>query len=336
MKKLLICGGSGFMGSHFVKYVLQKYPDYQVVNFDKLTYAGNPDNLKEVEKNKTYIFIQGDIADRLALEKTVSNVQPDIIINYAAETHVDRSILDPEAFLRTDVFGTYNLLEITKQYNIKKFVQISTDEVFGSIKKGSFTENSPFEPNSPYAAAKAGGDLLCRAYANTYQTPVIVTHSCNFYGTYQYPEKLIPLFITNLLEGKKVPLYGEGKNIREWIHTSDHCRAVDVIAHEGKVGEVYNIGSSIEKTNKEITDLILHHLGVTENMIERVKDRPGHDERYAIDHTKLTQELGWQPEKDFETGLQETIAWYKENDWWWKKLKSGEYLEYYKKQYTKE
>jgi dTDP-glucose 4,6-dehydratase len=331
--KLLICGGAGFMGSHFIKYILEKYPKYEVVNFDNLTYAGNLDNLKQLEKNERYIFIKGDIANEKDLNDTVVKYRPDMIINYAAETHVDRSILDPKAFLMTDVLGTYNLLEATKKFGIQKMVQVSTDEVFGSIETGAFTEESNFLPNSPYSAAKAGGDLLCRAYFKTYQTPVVVTHSCNFYGTHQYPEKLIPLFITNLLEGKKVPLYGDGHQVREWIHTSDHCKAIDIILHQGGVGEVYNIGSGTEKTNLEITSLILSVFGLKEEMIERVKDRPGHDERYAIDHSKLTKELGWKPEKDFEIGLKETIEWYKENEWWWKKLKSGEYLEYYKKQY---
>ena len=333
--KLFITGGAGFMGSHFIKYILKTYPEYEIINFDKLTYAGNLDNLKEVETNPRYQFVQGDIADAQSLEKIIKDNSIDAIINYAAETHVDRSILDPEAFLKTDIFGTYNLLEVTKKFGIKKMIQISTDEVFGSIPEGSFSETSSFEPNSPYAAAKAGGDLLCRSYFVTYQTPVIVTHSCNFYGTHQYPEKLIPLFITNLLEGKKIPVYGDGKNVREWIHTSDHCRAIDVILHKGQVGEVYNIGSGNEKNNLEITKLILENLNAGEEMIEWVKDRPGHDRRYAIDHSKLSNELGWQPEKRFEDGIREVIKWYKENEWWWKKLKSAEYLEYYKKQYYK-
>jgi dTDP-glucose 4,6-dehydratase len=331
--KLFITGGAGFMGSHFIRYILNTYPEYEVINFDKLTYAGNLDNLKEVENDSRYQFVQGDIANVKDLEKIFQSTVIDVIINYAAETHVDRSILDPEAFLKTDIFGIYNLLEVTKRFSIKKMIQISTDEVFGSIRAGTFNEGSSFEPNSPYAAAKAGGDLLCRSYFATYQTPVIVTHSCNFYGTHQFPEKLIPLFITNLFEGKKVPIYGDGQNVREWIHTSDHCRAIDVILHKGQVGEVYNIGSGIEKTNLEITKLILENLNIGEEMIEWVADRPGHDRRYAIEHGKLTRELGWKPEKDFEEGIRETIEWYKENEWWWEKLKSGEYLEYYKKQY---
>jgi len=321
------------MGSHFIKYILEKYPDYFVVNFDKLTYAGNLENLREVEKNGQYKFVKGDICNAAEVEKAVAENKIDVIINYAAETHVDRSIMDPDAFLRTDVLGTYNLLEATKKFGLQKMIQISTDEVFGSVDQGSFTEESSFAPNSPYAASKAGGDHLCRAYFVTYGTPVIVTHSCNFYGANQYPEKIIPLFITNLLEGKKVPLYGDGKNVREWIHTSDHCRAIDLILHKAGVGEIYNIGSGHEVQNVELTKLILLEMGLGEEMIEPVKDRAGHDRRYSINHDKLTHDLGWEPVKDFRAGLKETIEWYKNNTDWWKKLKSGEYLNYYKKQY---
>lgn len=332
--RLLVCGGAGFMGSHFIKYILEKYPDYHVVNFDILTYAGNLNNLKEVANNPRYTFVQGDIADAEAVQKVVEDYNIDTIVNYAAETHVDRSIMDPEAFLRTGIFGTRNLLEVTKNNHLQKMVQISTDEVFGSIEEGAFTEVSPFAPNSPYAASKAGADLLCRSYVTTYQTPVVVTHSCNYYGSHQYPEKVIPLFITNLLEGKKVPLYGDGKNIREWIHTSDHCRAIDLVLHKAAPGSIYNIGTGYEYTNIDLTHLVLENMGCDVSMIELVKDRPGHDRRYAIDHSKITRELGWKPEKDFVTGLQETIAWYRENEWWWKDIKNGSYREYYEAQYT--
>ncbi len=321
------------MGSHFIKYILAKYPDYMVVNFDKLTYAGNLENLHEVESNPRYKFVQGDICDRGALEKIVQEFGTNAIINYAAETHVDRSIMDPDAFLRTDVLGTFNLLEVTKKFNLQKMVQVSTDEVYGSIERGSFTEESPFAPNSPYAAAKSGGDHLCRSYFVTYQTPVVVSHSCNFYGTHQYPEKIIPLFITNLLEGKKVPLYGDGKNVREWIHTSDHCRAIDLLLHKAQAGEVYNIGTGHEIENVELTKMILAEMGFGKEMIEPVKDRPGHDRRYAINFKKIKKDLGWKPEKDFKDGLKETISWYRQNESWWKKLKSGEYLDYYRRQY---
>ena len=330
--KILVTGGAGFAGSNFIRLILKKYPNYQVVNLDKLTYAGNLENLKDIEGNSNYQFVKGDIADQRTVFKICRNGRIDAIVNYAAETHVDRSILDPDAFVKTDVIGTYNLLEAVKQFAIGKMVQISTDEVFGSIEKGKFNENSPLEPNSPYSASKASGDLLCRAYSKTYSIPVIVTHSCNFYGPYQYPEKLIPLFITNLLEGKKVPVYGHGQNIREWIYVLDHCWAIDFLLHKGVLGEVYNIGSGIERKNVDITNLILKEISLGKEMIEYVKDRPGHDWRYAVDFSKL-KKLGWKPEYSFDEAIHETIRWYKNNEWWWKKIKSGEYLEYYKKQY---
>lgn len=329
--KILVTGGAGFMGSHFIKHIVGKYPSYKVINFDKLTYAGNINNLKELAGNPNYKFIEGDIIDTEKLFEVSDGV--DVIVNYAAETHVDRSIMDAYAFARTDVIGTMSLLEVVKQKKVERVIQISTDEVFGSIEKGSFTETSPFEPNSPYAASKAGGDLLCRAYWETYKTPVIVTHSCNFYGPNQYPEKIIPLFITNLLEGKKVPLYGDGLNIREWIFTKDHCEAIDLILHNGEIGEVYNIGSGEERTNKELTEIILRNLGKSSDSIEYVKDRPGHDRRYSLSSEKLRNKLGWIPVVNFESGIKETTRWYQENEWWWKPLKDGEYLSYYKKQY---
>ncbi len=321
------------MGSNFIKYIMAKHSDWQVVNLDKLTYAGNLENLAEVSQNKNYAFIKGDIANKEDVARAIGE-GVDKIINYAAETHVDRSILEPDAFIKTDVFGTYTLLEAARKYNVAQYIQISTDEVFGSIKEGSFDEQSPFEPNSPYSASKAGADHLCRAYFKTYNLPVIITHSCNFYGPNQYPEKLIPLFVTNLLEGKKVPVYGQGQQMREWIFTQDHCKAVEAIMEKGQLGEVYNIGTGYEKTNMEITKFILQELGCGEEMIEYVKDRPGHDWRYAINSKKL-RGLGWQPESSWEEGLRRTINWYKENEAWWKKIKSGEYLEYYKKQYGK-
>lgn len=329
---LLVTGGAGFAGSNFIRHILRKYPNYRVFNLDKLTYAGNLDNLKDIEGNANYKFIKGDIVDQRTVFKICRNNKIDVIINYAAETHVDRSILDPDAFVKTDVMGTYNILEAVKGFKLQKFIQISTDEVYGSLTKGQFSENSPFFPNSPYSASKAGADLLCRAYIKTYNLPVIVTHSCNFYGPYQYPEKLLPLFITNLLEGKKAPLYGKGENTREWIYVLDHCFAIDFLLHKGKLGEVYNIGTGVEKKNKQVTEIILAELGAGKSMIEYVKDRPGHDWRYAVNWTKL-KKLGWQPEYKFEDAVRETIRWYQKNEWWWKKLKSGEYLKYYKQQY---
>lgn len=321
------------MGSNMVRHLLTKYPDYHVVNVDKMTYAGNPENLRDVENDKRYIFYQADIADEQRMDEIVGKEKPDVIVNYAAETHVDRSILDPKAFLMTDVIGTHSLLEAVRKHDIGKFVQISTDEVFGSIAEGAFTEDSPFEPNSPYSAAKAGGDHLCRAYNVTYGTPVIVTHSCNFMGPYQYPEKLIPLFITNLMEGKKVPVYGKGLNVREWIYTEDHCNAVDTIMHKGEIGEIYNIGTGNEMTNIDITKKILAHMGKGEEMMDFVQDRAGHDFRYAIDSSKLRNKLGWKSEVDFDDALERTVRWFQENEAWWKPLKSGEYEDYYTKQY---
>lgn len=331
--KILLTGGMGFMGSNMVRHLLTKYPDYHVVNVDKMTYAGNPENLRDVENDKRYTFYQADIADEQRMDEIVGKEKPDVIVNYAAETHVDRSILDPKAFLMTDVIGTHSLLEAVRKHDIGKFVQISTDEVFGSIAEGAFTEDSPFEPNSPYSAAKAGGDHLCRAYNVTYGTPVIVTHSCNFMGPYQYPEKLIPLFITNLMEGKKVPVYGKGLNVREWIYTEDHCNAVDTIMHKGEIGEIYNIGTGNEMTNIDITKKILAHMGKGEEMMDFVQDRAGHDFRYAIDSSKLRNKLGWKSEVDFDDALERTVRWFQENEAWWKPLKSGEYEDYYTKQY---
>jgi len=331
--KMLITGGAGFMGSNFIKYILARHADWEVVNLDKLTYAGNLENLREIENSPNYSFVKGDIASAQDVEKALGN-GVDKIINYAAETHVDRSILAPDAFIKTDVFGTYTLLEAARQHNVAQYIQISTDEVFGSIKTGAFDEQSPFEPNSPYAASKAGADHLCRAYFKTYNLPVIVSHSCNFFGPNQYLEKLIPLFITNLLENKKVPVYGAGDQRREWIFTEDHCKAVETIMEKGEAGEVYNIGTGFEKTNLEITRFILQELGFGEDRIEYVKDRPGHDWRYAVNAEKL-RGLGWQPGIGWEEGLRRTIKWYQENESWWKKIKSGEYLEYYKQQYGK-
>jgi len=333
---MLVTGGAGFMGSNFIKHILKNHPVWQVVNLDKLTYAGNLENLKEVENHPNYKFIKGDIASASDVEKAIGE-GADKIINYAAETHVDRSILEPDAFIKTDFFGTYTLLEAVKKHNVAQYIQISTDEVYGSIDNGEFFENSPFKPNSPYSASKAGADHLCRTYFKTYNLPIIVTHSCNFFGPNQYPEKLIPLFITNLLENKKVPVYGQGNQEREWIFTQDHCRAIDLIMGKGEAGEVYNIGTGHRKQNIELTRLIFAELGFGESasrrMIEYVKDRPGHDLRYALNSEKL-RKLGWAPSLSFEEGLRRTISWYKANREWWQKIKSGQYLEYYKKQYV--
>ena len=329
---LLITGGCGFMGSNAIRYFLQNYPAYRVLNLDALTYAGNPENLRDVEHDSRYTFVHGRIEDEGCVEKVFAEFKPDAVINYAAETHVDRSIMEPKAFLLTEIFGTYTLLEAVRKHGTSRYIQVSTDEVYGSIEEGAFTEESCFEPNSPYSAAKAGADHLCRAYAKTYLTPVVVTHSCNFYGPSQYPEKMLALFITNLIEGKKVPLYGDGKNVREWIFTHDHCRAIDAILQKGIVGDVYNIGTGVEIANIDLTKKVLQLMGKDEEMIEPVKDRPGHDRRYAIDSSKL-RALGWQPVVPFDEGLKRTLTWYQENEGWWQRIKSGEYRAYYEQQY---
>jgi dTDP-glucose 4,6-dehydratase len=331
--KILVTGGAGFMGSNFIRYILNKYPDYEIVNLDKLTYCGNLDNLKDLVGHPHYTFLKGDIANERDVGQALRE-KVNVIINFAAETHVDRSIMNPRDFVMTDVIGTYNLLESLKKHNIKKYIQISTDEVYGSIEEGEFNEEGPFRPNSPYAASKAGADLLCRSYLKTYKLPIIVTHSCNFMGPYQYPEKLIPLFVTNMIEGKKVPVYGDGKNVRQWIYTADACQAFDLILHRGQLGEVYNIAAGIEKNNLEITRAILQEFGQGEEMIEYVKDRPGHDRRYALNWDKI-KKLGFKPTFDFTKALSETVKWYRQNEWWWQKIKSGEYREYYQAQYGK-
>jgi len=328
--KLLVTGGLGFIGSNFIKCILSKYPDYTITNLDKVTYAANFDNLKDVNKNKNYSFVKGDICDFYIVDKLVKDM--DIVINFAAETHVDRSINEAGSFIKTDVFGVHNLLEAAKKYGIKKFIQISTDEVYGSTEKGSFTEDSILQPNSPYSASKAGGDLIARSYNKTFGVPVIITRSSNNFGPYQYPEKLMSLFITNLLEGKKVPVYGDGMNIRDWLYVIDNCEAIDFIMHKGRIGETYNIGADNEKTNIEITKLLLKELGKDDSQIEFVKDRQGHDKRYSIDFSKI-KKLGWKPRFKFESALKDTVKWYTDNQLWWKKIKSGEYKEYYKKHY---
>jgi dTDP-glucose 4,6-dehydratase len=301
-----------------------------ILNLDKLTYAGNPENLKDFKGHPRYRIVQGDICDEGVVEQVVRGM--DAVINFAAETHVDRSILEPGGFLKTDVFGTYTLLEVVKAYQVPKFIQISTDEVYGSIKTGAFTEESPLSPSSPYAASKAAADLLAHSYWVTYQTPVIITRSSNNLGPYQYPEKLIPLFITNAIEDVNLPLYGDGLNVRDWIYVADNCEAIDLVLHRGELGEIYNIGGGNEKTNIEITEKILAALGKPKSLIQPVKDRPGHDRRYAIDSAKI-RGLGFTPRHDFDHALGLTVKWYQEHPEWWKKIKSGEFREYYRKAY---
>ncbi len=331
--KMLITGGAGFMGSNMIHYLLRTYDDVQIVNLDKLTYAGNLENLRDVESDPRYTFIKGDIVNANDVDRAVVGV--DLIINYAAETHVDRSIMEPRAFVDTNIVGVHTLLEAVRKHNIPKMVQISTDEVFGAVMEGESNEGSPFEPRSPYAASKAAADHLCHSYAITFGTPVVVTHSVNFYGPYQFPEKLIPLFTCNLMEGKTVPVYGDGMQIREWIFTEDHCRAVDMIAQRGNIGEAYNIGTGFRVPNMEITKKLIALTGRDESSIEFVKDRAGHDRRYALDSQKLRLELGWQPKVAFDEGLQKTVEWFKANEQWIARCRSGAYQEYYGKQYLR-
>jgi dTDP-glucose 4,6-dehydratase len=330
MAKYLITGGVGFIGSNFIHYLFEKHQNIEVINLDKLTYAGNLDNLKDIEPELSYQFVKGDICDRNVVANLMAGC--DYVINFAAESHVDRSIGQPDDFIRTDIFGTFVLLESAKKFSIKKFIQISTDEVYGSIAKGSFKETDPLMPSSPYSASKAGADRLAYSYFVTYNLPVIITRCSNNFGPYQYPEKLISLFITNAIEDKKLPLYGDGKNVRDWIFVRDHCEAIDFVLHYGTDGEVYNIGGGNERNNLTITQLILKKLGKSNDLIKYVTDRPGHDRRYSVDCTKL-KALGWQPKFSFDEAMSSTIDWYKNNRRWWEKIKSGEYLEYYKKHY---
>ncbi len=317
--KLLVCGGAGFIGSNYVRRALAGDGGVQVVNLDKLTYAGNPDNLRAVEDDPRYTFVQGDICDRDTVMRTAEGV--DAIVNFAAETHVDRSITDPESFLRTDIMGTHTLLEAVRELGIARMVQVSTDEVYGSVESGSSTEDDPIVANSPYSASKAGGDLQVLAYYRTYGVPVMITRGSNTYGPYQYPEKLIPLFVTNALEGDKLPLYGDGLNVRDWLHVDDHCAGIEFALEHGEPGQAYNVGGGNERTNVEITGIILDELGLSEEYIRRVPDRPGHDRRYSLNCDKL-RGMGWKPEVDFDSGLRETIRWYRDNAQWWHRIKN--------------
>ncbi|WKA47180.1 dTDP-glucose 4,6-dehydratase [Geobacillus zalihae] len=331
--KVLITGGAGFIGSNFVCYMVRKYPSYQIINLDALTYAGNLENVKEVENEPNYRFVKGDITDRELIESLFAE-GIDAVVNFAAESHVDRSIADPGIFVKTNIQGTQVLLDAAKKYGVKKYIQISTDEVYGTLgETGYFTETTPLAPNSPYSASKAGADLLVRAYHETYGLPVNITRCSNNYGPYHFPEKLIPLMIINALNDQPLPVYGDGLNVRDWLHVEDHCSAIDLVLHKGKNGEVYNIGGNNERTNIEVVKAILRYLNKPESLITFVEDRLGHDRRYAIDATKIRKELGWQPKYTFEEGLKKTIDWYLENRSWWENILSGEYKEYYQRQY---
>lgn len=348
MKTILITGGAGFIGSNFVKYMLGKHPDYRIINIDLLTYAGNLENLKDIVQSPNYIFVKTDIRNREKIEEIFNNNQITLIVNFAAESHVDRSIEEPEVFLTTNIIGTQVLLDVAKkswkinpedkyckEYKIGvKFLQVSTDEVYGALgKNGMFVETMPLMPNSPYSASKASADMIVRAYNKTFGIPVNITRCSNNYGPYQFPEKLIPLIISNCLEGKALPVYGDGMQIRDWLHVYDHCSAIDTVLHKGINGEVYNVGGNNEKANIDIVKLIIKMLGKSEKLIKYVKDRPGHDRRYAIDNTKITSELGWKPEYTFDQGIRETIQWYIDNTKWIENIISGDYANYYEKMY---
>lgn len=317
---LLVAGGVGFIGSNFIRLILDKYQNINIVNLDNLTYSGNKDNLKDVANNKRYIFVKGDIVDGRVVEKTFVKYKPDYVINFAAETHVDRSIhIGAKEFINTNVVGVFNILEAVKKYPVKKYVQVSTDEVFGSLSldsKKEFKETTAFSPNVPYAATKAGGDLLCHAYFATWQIPVVVTHCSNNYGPYQYPEKLIPFFVLRMLENKTLPIYGDGKNVRDWIYVLDHCRALEICLFKGKSGEVYNIGADNEISNLKIADKILKYFKKDKSVLEFVSDRPGHDRRYAVNASKIKKELGWKPVYKFEKAFADTVKWYVDNPKW--------------------
>lgn len=320
---ILVTGGAGFIGSNFIHYMLEKHPDDNLINLDLLTYAGNIHNLDDVKDNPHYHFVKGNIVNRELVTHLVHEFNIDHIVNFAAESHVDRSILHPEVFVETNVQGTLALLDVAKKEGVVKFLQVSTDEVYGTLgATGYFTEESPLQPNSPYSASKASADMMVRAYYETYGLNVNITRCSNNYGPYQFPEKLIPLMTSNGMEGKDLPIYGNGKNIRDWLYVSDHCQAIDLVLRNGKPGEVYNVGGHNERTNNEIVHLIVDNLGISEDHIKYVKDRLGHDKRYAIDPTKIETELGWKPEYNFDTGIVKTIDWYKDNETWWKPLKA--------------
>lgn len=318
--KLFITGGCGFIGSNFIRHMLNKYPDYEIINLDALTYAGNPENLRDIEDDRRYRFVEGRIEDAGAIKRLVQDV--DAVVHFAAESHVDRSIKDALPFLTTNVIGTYTMIEAAKTASLRKFIHISTDEVYGTLAdEGKFTEETPLRPNSPYSASKASGDMLVRAYYETYGFPAIIVRPSNNYGLYQFPEKFIPLMITNIIDNIPIPVYGEGKNIRDWLFVEDNCRAIDLILHNGKDGEAYNVGGNAEMRNIDITRNILSLMDRDEGLITFVKDRPGHDYRYALDNTKIERELGWKPSSDINALLEKTVAWYRENEWWWRPLK---------------
>jgi len=334
MKNILVTGGAGFIGSAFVRRMVEKYPEYNIIVLDKLTYAGNLDNLLPVHDAPNYRFERGDIAHRETVQRVLEQYAIDAIVNFAAESHVDRSILDPDAFVHTDVVGLYILLDVARKVGVQRLHHVSTDEVYGSIAEGFFREGDPLEPNSPYAASKAGGELMLRAYHVTYGMHTTVTRGSNTFGPYQYPEKIAPFFITEAIDDQPLPLYGDGMQVRDWLYVDDHCDAIDVVLHRGAPGAIYNVGGEHEMHNIDVTRFILRALGKPESLIRYVEDRPGHDRRYALTNDKIRAELGWEAAHNFEDAMAATVRWYQENEWWWRKIKTGEYLEYYKAQYS--
>ncbi|MBF6614196.1 MAG: dTDP-glucose 4,6-dehydratase [Chloroflexi bacterium] len=333
MQRIMVTGGAGFIGSNFARMMLQKHPSYQIVVYDKLTYAGNPDNLMDIADNPRFTFVKGDIADQAGVDETIQQFGIDTIVNFAAESHVDRSIEEPGGFIQTDVYGVYVLLEATRNFGLERLLQVSTDEVYGAVLEGSSKETDRLEPRSPYSASKSGGELQCLAYYTTYGTPVIVTRGSNTYGPYQYPEKMLPLFITNAIEGKPIPIYGDGRQVRDWMYVLDHCEGIEAALRRGTPGQAYNIGGGNERENIDVTYRVLDLLGKPRTLIHYVQDRPGHDRRYSIDTSKARQELGWQPTTPYEEGLKATVDWYSSNRWWWGKIKSGEFADYYARMY---
>jgi dTDP-glucose 4,6-dehydratase len=333
MKNILVTGGAGFIGSNFVRMMLDKHPQYHVLVFDKLTYAGNLDNLLDVDDDPRYRFVKGDICDAEAVSEAIRLGQVDTIVNFAAESHVDRSIMDPDAFIKTDVYGTYVLLEAARRFGLERYHQISTDEVYGHVPGDHRSlETDPVAPRSPYAASKASGDLMALAYHVTYRLPVTITRGANNIGPYQYPEKVVPLFVTNALEDQSLPVYGDGKQRRDYQYVLDHCEAIDLVLHRGEIGEVYNVGTGGEMENLAMIEILLDELGKPRSLIRHVEDRPGHDRRYCLNVDKL-KALGWQPRHSHEQAIRATVRWYVANEWWWRKIKSGDFKEYYRRLY---
>ncbi|MGA9348063.1 MAG: dTDP-glucose 4,6-dehydratase [Anaerolineae bacterium] len=332
MRNLLITGGAGFIGSNFVRYILRKYPDYKVVVYDKLTYAGNLDNLRDVEDDPRYTFVRGDICNAGKVDEVMREHEIDALVNFAAESHVDRSLMEAGSFIQTDVFGTYVLLEAAKKCQVERYHQVSTDEVYGQVLEGSSLETDPLLTRSPYAASKAGADLLCHAYFVSFDVPITITRGSNNIGPYQYPEKVVPLFITNAIDDIPLPLYGDGRQMRDYQYVIDHCEGIDVVLHRGQPGEVYNLGTEVETHNIDMARMVLKLLGKPESLIQHVRDRPGHDRRYSLNCDKI-KALGWTSRHTFEEALEKTVQWYVDNEWWWRKIKSGEYLDYYRRQY---